>query len=71
MLFRSRGWSLGELHIPEIAKSSKRDSALWMLRNGTPWFFKRSFDLLPAALALMAIEAARIVLAAIQFKGTK
>lgn len=70
-LLASRGWSLGNLEVPDISKSTKRDSTIWMLRNGTPWFFKRSFDLLPAALALMAIEAARIVLAAIQFKGTK
>jgi len=27
-----------------------------MLRNGTPWFLKRSVDLLPAALFLMAVE---------------
>jgi hypothetical protein len=30
-----------------------------MLRNGTPWFFKRSFDLLPAILFLMASELLR------------
>ena len=30
-----------------------------MLRNGTPWFLKRSVDLLPAALLLMVIEGAR------------
>jgi hypothetical protein len=32
-----------------------------MLRNGTPWFFKRSFDLFPAALFLMSIEFFKIL----------
>jgi hypothetical protein len=27
-----------------------------MLRKGTPWFFKRSFDLLPVALFLITKE---------------
>jgi hypothetical protein len=27
-----------------------------MLRNGTPWFLKRSVDLLPAAIFLMLAE---------------
>jgi hypothetical protein len=33
-----------------------------MLKNGLPWFFKRSFDLLPAAILLMAMELWRIAL---------
>jgi hypothetical protein len=33
-----------------------------MLRNGTPWFIKRSVDLLPAALFLMAVELINIKL---------
>jgi hypothetical protein len=32
-----------------------------MLRNGTPWFFKRSFDLFPAALILMSVELVKII----------
>jgi hypothetical protein len=28
----------------------------WMIRNGTPWFLKRSVDLLPAAIFLMVAE---------------
>lgn len=70
-LLASRGWGLGELEIPNIALTTKRDSRIWMIRNGTPWFFKRSFDLLPAALALMAIEAVREVLTTSPFKGAK
>jgi hypothetical protein len=33
-----------------------------MLRNGTPWFLKRSVDLLPAAIILMFFEFARVLL---------
>jgi hypothetical protein len=33
-----------------------------MLRNGTPWFLKRSVDLLPAALFLMAAEIIKMSL---------
>jgi hypothetical protein len=33
-----------------------------MLRNGTPWFLKRSVDLLPAALFLMTVELINIKL---------
>jgi hypothetical protein len=32
-----------------------------MLRNGTPWFFKRSFDLFPAALILMTVELVKVI----------
>jgi hypothetical protein len=70
-LLASRGWGLGDLEIPNIAPTTKLDNKIWMLRNGTPWFFKRSFDLLPAALALMANEAAREVLANSRLKGAK
>jgi hypothetical protein len=31
-----------------------------MLRNGTPWFLKRSVDLLPAAIFLMVAELIKI-----------
>jgi hypothetical protein len=30
-----------------------------MLRNGTPWFLKRSVDLFPAAILLMVAELLR------------
>jgi hypothetical protein len=33
-----------------------------MLRNGVPWFFKRSFDLFPAAIILMIAEVFKIVM---------
>jgi len=59
-LLESRGWGVGALELPKIAETTRRERTLWMLRNGTPWFLKRSFDLLPAALILMVIESARI-----------
>ena len=57
------GWRIDDICASLPENFSRRESALWMLKNGLPWFFKRSFDLLPAALILMAIEAIRIVLA--------
>lgn len=55
-LLRQRGFDVSPVEISVVNNRSKRDSLLWMLRNGTPWFFKRSFDLLPAMLLLMATE---------------
>jgi uncharacterized membrane protein YgaE (UPF0421/DUF939 family) len=42
--------------IEKVEKLNRKESIIWLLRNGTPWFLKRSVDLLPAALILMAIE---------------
>jgi hypothetical protein len=58
-LLRNRGFDVGTVELSAINNRSKRDSILWMLRNGTPWFLKRSVDLLPAMIALMASEAIR------------
>ena len=57
-------WNIGDIEIIQPEKKSRRESIKWMLRNGTPWFFKRSFDLLPAAIILMIIELGKLV-----FKG--
>jgi len=54
-------WRIDPIVIEEIPITSKKSSVIWMLRNGTPWFFKRSFDLFPAALLLMSIELFKIV----------
>ena len=51
-----RNWRIDPIEFEETQKKSKKDSIVWMLRNGTPWFFKRSFDLFPAAILLMSIE---------------
>jgi hypothetical protein len=39
----------------------KAESIKWMLRNGTPWFLKRSVDLLPAAIYLIACGHLRMI----------
>ena len=52
----SFNWQIDPIVIEETPVASKKTSIIWMLRNGTPWFFKRSFDLFPAAILLMGIE---------------
>jgi len=54
-------WNIGDIEIIQPEKKSRRESMKWMLRNGTPWFFKRSFDLLPAAIILMIIELGKLI----------
>ena len=56
-----RNWQIDPIIIEETPVTSRKTSALWMLKNGTPWFFKRSFDLFPAALLLMSIEFLKII----------
>ena len=56
-----RNWQIDPISIEETPTTSKKSSIVWMLRNGTPWFFKRSFDLFPAALLLMSIELLKII----------
>ena len=56
VLLRERGYFIGEVQIDPVNNRSRRDSILWMLRNGTPWFLKRSVDLLPALLILSITE---------------
>jgi lysophospholipase L1-like esterase len=57
-----RGWSvtLPELIDQPLEARSKR--LIWLVRNGLPWFLKRSLDLLPAMIALMLLEASSIAL---------
>ena len=56
-----QNWRIDPITIEETPVTSKKSSIIWMLRNGTPWFFKRSFDLFPAALLLMCIELFRSI----------
>ena len=60
-LLVEKNWNIAPIAFEEAPKKSKKDSVMWMLRNGTPWFFKRSFDLFPAAIILMTIELFKIV----------
>jgi lysophospholipase L1-like esterase len=56
-----KNWRIDPIEFEETLKKSRKDSIVWMLRNGTPWFFKRSFDLFPAAVFLMSIEFFKIL----------
>ena len=52
-------WRIDPISIEETPITSKKSSMIWMLRNGTPWFLKRSVDLFPAAILLMLAELLR------------
>jgi hypothetical protein len=47
-----RGFEVDPVKFTFKNNRSRRDSIIWMLKNGTPWFLKRSVDLLPAILIL-------------------
>lgn len=58
---RERGW---ELSVPEATPrdmQSRYSKIFWLITHATPWFLKRSVDLLPVALILMAIEFIRVL----------
>jgi lysophospholipase L1-like esterase len=56
ILLRERGYFIGEVQIDPVNNRSRKDSIMWMLRNGTPWFLKRSVDLLPGLIWLSGAE---------------
>lgn len=60
-LLRKRGFDVANVEMSAINNRSRKDSILWMLRNGTPWFLKRSVDLLPAMILLMSAEIIRSI----------
>jgi lysophospholipase L1-like esterase len=55
-LLRKRGFNVGQIEYSALNNRSRRDSIIWMLKNGTPWFLKRSVDLLPALIFLSLTE---------------
>jgi len=58
---KDRGWDLA---LPEMSARdihSRKTKILWLIKHGTPWFLKRSVDLLPAALILMAWELCKVI----------
>jgi len=59
---RKRGWAISMPYQLTITQRSRSEKITWLLRNGTPWFFKRSFDLLPAAMILMTFEFCKTIL---------
>ena len=58
----SKRWEIAPITLEPIINKPRSESIKWMLRNGTPWFLKRSVDLLPAALYLIACEHLRKIL---------
>ena len=59
---RKRGWAISMPYQLTITHRSRSEKITWLLRNATPWFFKRSFDLLPAAMILMVFEFCKTIL---------
>jgi len=59
---RKRGWAISMPYQLTITHRSRSEKITWLLRNGTPWFLKRSFDLLPAAMILMIFEFCKSIL---------
>ena len=59
-LLRMRGYEIGEVKFTRSNNRSRKDSIIWMLKNGTPWFLKRSLDLLPALIFLSITELIHI-----------
>lgn len=59
---RKRGWAISIPAKLEVNVKSRSEKLKWMLRNGTPWFLKRSVDLLPAAAILMVIESFKVII---------
>jgi len=55
-LLRMRGFEVDSVKFTRTNNRSRKDSIIWMLKNGTPWFLKRSIDLLPAILILSIYE---------------
>ena len=66
---RKRGWAISMPYQLTITHRSRSEKITWLLRNGTPWFFKRSFDLLPAAMILMIFEFCKSILEKIHPAG--
>jgi lysophospholipase L1-like esterase len=55
-LLRKRGFEVDSVKFTPTNNRSRKDSIIWMLKNGTPWFLKRSIDLVPAILILSIYE---------------
>jgi lysophospholipase L1-like esterase len=60
-LLSARGFDIGEVQIDPLNNRSRKDSIKWMLKNGTPWFLKRSVDLLPGLILLSVAEIIFII----------
>jgi lysophospholipase L1-like esterase len=60
-MLRDRGFDVGDVAISPVNNRSRKDSILWMLRNGTPWFAKRSIDLFPGLIWLSLAEIVYLI----------
>ncbi len=56
-LLKQLGVPISESMVEEIKDFSRREKIMWMILKGTPWFFKRFFDLFPVALFLIIKES--------------
>lgn len=55
-LLLSNGWKFRDIEFDQPIQMTLSEKRIWMLRNGLPWFIKRSFDLLPAIAFLISLE---------------
>jgi hypothetical protein len=62
----ARGFSLIPPTITAQNAPDARSRFIWLIRNGAPWFLKRSVDLLPVAIILMAYELLRFIIESLQ-----
>ncbi len=60
-LLIERNWMIEPIDLEFVSRPSRRESIVWLLCHGTPWFIKRSVDLLPAMLFLCLVEAINII----------
>lgn len=58
---RRRGWAVSLPYKLDVDQKTRSEKIKWLIKNATPWFLKRSIDLLPAALVLMSYEFIRVV----------
>lgn len=70
-LLRNRGFEIGKVQYSNSNNRSRRDSIIWMLKNGTPWFLKRSLDLLPAIAFLSITELIHIARFGLDSEGAE
>ena len=59
---QSKGWKVDLPEEDPIDPHSRATKIWWLICKGTPWFLKRSVDLLPVAIILMIIEAFRVII---------
>lgn len=60
-LLEERQWRIAPIPLVSPPATATLERVNWMLKNGIPWFLKRSVDLLPAMILLCLLEMGRIV----------